>query len=222
MLTDEGGALAGIISERDIIRAFATRGASIGQLRAEDLMTKQVLTCAPETSLPDVLALMSTNGIRHLPVVRGHELVGLISVRDVLDTQQQLLIADFERRKKDSEALREAHVRLEKAFAEKTADLEHEAALRHSADADLTRNRKDLEFRLHELETSEVRYRHLVEDSQFGIRIEHPGGARLFANETCARMFGYDHASEYLASLGEPGSAGLVKSTVRPDHSTRE
>lgn len=56
------------------------------------------------------------------------------------------------------------------------------------------------------LTKSESRYRNLIEDSPFGIRIERLGGERAFANETCARMFGYQSVAEYLVEQGEPGS----------------
>ena len=177
MLTDQDGSLAGIISERDIIKAYTKGSENVDQLKAEELMTPQVVTCTPETSLPDVLAMMSSYRIRHLPVLRERALVGLISVRDVLDIQQQMLLADIERREQASQVLQDDRDALEKAFAERTKALE----------------------------ASESRYRNLIEGSELGIRIEQPGAELLFANDACARMFGFESTQEYLVVLSEPG-----------------
>jgi PAS domain S-box-containing protein len=178
MLTNQDGGLAGIISERDLIKAFAGRGETIHGLKAADFMTTQVVTCTPETSLSDVLAMMSLHEIRHLPVVRERQPVGLISVRDVLDTQRQMLLDDLERRKQHTQCLQDDRDALEKAFAARTAALE----------------------------ASESRYRKLIEGSELGISIERPGAEVIFANDACARMFGFDDTRQYRAALSEPAS----------------
>jgi signal transduction histidine kinase len=85
-------------------------------------MTVEVITCAVTEDIANVLALMSLHTIRHVPVVDADRIVGLLSVRDLLDFQQQMLIADIDRRKQDAAALREAHARLEKAFRRRTEE----------------------------------------------------------------------------------------------------
>ncbi len=84
VVTGEGGALIGIISERDIVHGIAEHGASCLELTVADLMTQRVITCAPEDSVTRISRLMTDNRIRHLPVVNGTGLVGVISVGDVV------------------------------------------------------------------------------------------------------------------------------------------
>ncbi len=83
-VTDANGALVGILSERDIVRAFARDGARLVERRVRDLMVREVVTCGPETSMSDAEKLMDKHRIRHLPVVDGAKVVGMLSVRDVM------------------------------------------------------------------------------------------------------------------------------------------
>jgi CBS domain-containing protein len=76
--------LAGILSERDIVRALAARGAGVLDERVADLMTREVTTCEETTSVIDVMGLMTARRIRHLPVVADGRLVGVISIGDVV------------------------------------------------------------------------------------------------------------------------------------------
>lgn len=71
----KGGKLVGIITQRDIMLA---RNYEIGGLRAEDLMTKDVVTVSPDTPLKDILAVMLDKRIERVPVVEGEKLVGLV------------------------------------------------------------------------------------------------------------------------------------------------
>ena len=80
----EGGALDGIISERDIIHGIAEHGASCLELTVADLMTRRVITCTPEDSVTRIARIMTESRIRHLPVVEGGSLVGVVSVGDVV------------------------------------------------------------------------------------------------------------------------------------------
>lgn len=95
MVTDSGGNLVGIVSERDIVRCIAEQGEISFALRAGDLMTTDLITCTPETSITDALAPMSRHGIRHLPVVVDDAVLGLISIRDVLNHRAQSLESDI-------------------------------------------------------------------------------------------------------------------------------
>ena len=129
MMVDDAGNLAGILSERDIIRVVSQDGGdSIGQ-PASDLMTTSLITCTPETDLEDVLSLMSEHTIRHLPVIRGSELAGLISVRDVLDAQRDMVAADMQRQREAAEIMKEGKEKAEIASRAKTeflANMSHE------------------------------------------------------------------------------------------------
>ena len=82
--TDDQGAIAGIVSERDIVRGLADSGAGLLAMSVAELMTRAVVTCDLEASVDDVMELMTANGIRHLPVVRDDFLVGVISIVDVV------------------------------------------------------------------------------------------------------------------------------------------
>ncbi|MDE3064999.1 MAG: CBS domain-containing protein [Acidobacteriota bacterium] len=76
--------MAGILSERDVVRALAERGAAVLAERVGDLMTAQVTTCEESTSVTDLMGLMTANRIRHVPVVAGASLVGVVSIGDVV------------------------------------------------------------------------------------------------------------------------------------------
>ncbi len=80
----EGGALDGIISERDIIHGIAAHGPKCLELTVADLMTRRVLTCTPGDRVTRIARTMTENRIRHLPVVEGGNLVAEVSVGDVV------------------------------------------------------------------------------------------------------------------------------------------
>jgi CBS domain-containing protein len=84
VVVGEGGALDGIISERDVIHGIAEHGAHCLELTVADLMTQRVITCTPEDSVTRIAQQMTENRIRHLPVVEGAKLVGVVSVGDVV------------------------------------------------------------------------------------------------------------------------------------------
>lgn len=85
VVSDDGHAIDGIISERDIAYSLADRRGELHLLEVSVVMTKQVITCAPEDSLADIARVMNQHNIRHLPVKSGSQLVGIISIRDVLE-----------------------------------------------------------------------------------------------------------------------------------------
>jgi CBS domain-containing protein len=81
---DRSGKLAGIITERDIIRGIADRGVASLSYKVEDMMTREVKTCKTTDSLKDVMRLMALRRVRHVPVVENGELLGMISSTDVV------------------------------------------------------------------------------------------------------------------------------------------
>ncbi len=81
---DGDGNLVGIISERDIVHGFAERGADVESLIVADLMTRDVITCAPGNDIGDTLEVMNEKKIRHLPVLDGGRLTAIVSFRDVM------------------------------------------------------------------------------------------------------------------------------------------
>ena len=80
----DNGSIAGILSERDIVTGLSEHGASVGDMSVSELMTANLITCAPEENVNNALGLMSDRGIRHLPVFEGEELAGFVSIRDLL------------------------------------------------------------------------------------------------------------------------------------------
>ena len=79
-----GGALIGIISERDIVRGFARNGAKLTERYVRDLMTRDLVTCGPSDSMSEAEGRMNAKRVRHLPVVEGDKLVGMLSIRDIM------------------------------------------------------------------------------------------------------------------------------------------
>ena len=88
----DGGRLVGIVSERDYTRKVALQGRNSRETPVADIMTAQVLTVTPATRTRACMALMSERKIRHLPVVDGGTVLGMISIRDIMDD----IIADHE------------------------------------------------------------------------------------------------------------------------------
>ena len=80
----DGNHILGIISERDIIRALIEQGEQLLALPVSKAMTSPVLTCAREDRVTAVMARMTRHRVRHLPVVEGGKLAGLISIGDVV------------------------------------------------------------------------------------------------------------------------------------------
>jgi CBS domain-containing protein len=79
----EHGRLAGIITERDLVRAMVER-ADLDNTTAADFMTSEPAYVEPETDAADAARLMLDLGVRHLPVITDHQLIGMVSIRDVL------------------------------------------------------------------------------------------------------------------------------------------
>jgi CBS domain-containing protein len=85
LMVMDGDKLVGIFSERDYTRKIALAGRSSKDTRVKDIMTSQVMVVGPKTGTQECMALMSQKKIRHLPVVDGSKVLGLISIRDLMD-----------------------------------------------------------------------------------------------------------------------------------------
>lgn len=83
--------LAGIVSERDIVRSLHEIGAELLLRPVSDIMTTLVATCSPDDSLDSLSALMTTNRVRHVPVVVNGRLTGIVSIGDVVKTRMEEL-----------------------------------------------------------------------------------------------------------------------------------
>jgi CBS domain-containing protein len=75
--------LAGILTERDVLRAAAS-GSDLTKSPVAEWMTRNPITATPDTTIGEAAEVMLANGFRHLPVVEGRELQGVVSIRDVL------------------------------------------------------------------------------------------------------------------------------------------
>ena len=84
LVIDKIDAIIGIVSERDLVRALAVHGPQGLQLEVSQVMTRDVTTCDPDDSIDHVMELMTRGRFRHLPVVRHGELLGLVSIGDVV------------------------------------------------------------------------------------------------------------------------------------------
>jgi CBS domain-containing protein len=80
----EAGALCGIISERDLARGLADHGNELLEMKVGQLMTREVVTCVPEDHLDHLMRSMTEGRFRHLPVLGDGEMVGIISIGDVV------------------------------------------------------------------------------------------------------------------------------------------
>jgi len=80
-----GGRLAGIFYERDYTRKVILHGRSSDTTRVDEIMTPQVVCVTQRSSTRDCMALMSEKGIRHLPVIDEGRVVGMVSIRDIVD-----------------------------------------------------------------------------------------------------------------------------------------
>jgi CBS domain-containing protein len=78
------GEIAGILSERDIVRAVAHDGIVALERPARDYMTRKVVTCGQHETINDVMQKMTAGRFRHLPVVENGKLVGIVSIGDVV------------------------------------------------------------------------------------------------------------------------------------------
>jgi CBS domain-containing protein len=77
-------AVTGIVSERDLVRAMSLHGAAALDLEARHIMTRDVVTCDPDDSIDQIMEIMTRGRVRHVPVVRHGELLGVISIGDVV------------------------------------------------------------------------------------------------------------------------------------------
>ena len=84
VVSTDGNSIDGIVSERDLAYGLATYGDRLPTISVSQLMTKAVIVCSPEDNVTDVTKLMTQRRIRHLPVKDGDQLVGIISIGDVL------------------------------------------------------------------------------------------------------------------------------------------
>lgn len=84
VIVGDGGRVTGIISERDIIRLIAEHGTKALSMRANEGMTRDVVTCSRASTIDEVMTTMTVGRFRHLPVIEDGSLVGIVSIGDVV------------------------------------------------------------------------------------------------------------------------------------------
>lgn len=99
VLVTEAGKVVGIFTERDYARKGEVAGRRAAETPIKDVMTSQILTVSPNTTVDECLALMQKHHIRHLPVIADERVVGILSIRDVLEAvikERETLITGLE------------------------------------------------------------------------------------------------------------------------------
>jgi CBS domain-containing protein len=81
----DGSRLVGVLSERDYTRKVALLGRNSKEMRVEEIMTRNVIVVSPQTRTRECMALMREKRIRHLPVVDNGVVLGMLSIRDLMD-----------------------------------------------------------------------------------------------------------------------------------------
>ena len=97
VVTGAKAPIAGMFSERDVVRALATSGAGALDMKVAELMSAEVSVCSPSTELNDLMTMMTERRFRHVPVVDDGRLVGLVSIGDVVKAR----LEELEHDKKD-------------------------------------------------------------------------------------------------------------------------
>lgn len=96
VVVTEGHAVVGILSERDIVRRVAARGADALACRVGDVMTTEVKTCGSDARSDEIMGVMTERRIRHIPIVDDEALVGIISIGDVVKSRIEQLALEKE------------------------------------------------------------------------------------------------------------------------------
>ena len=84
LVLDGNGGVAGIVSERDVVKALANNAGKVVDMRADDLMTRNVTTATFQTTVDEAMEIMDAGYFRHLPVIDDGKLAGIISIRDLV------------------------------------------------------------------------------------------------------------------------------------------
>jgi CBS domain-containing protein len=84
VVSPDGRKIAGILSERDITHGLDEHGARLADLTVQQLMTAKTFTCTPSDSVEAVMQLMTDHRVRHVPVVKGGNLAGIVSIGDIV------------------------------------------------------------------------------------------------------------------------------------------
>ena len=104
LIVDERGKMVGVLSERDYARRVILQARSSKDTPVRDIMTQDVIAVSDRETVPRCMALMNKHGVRHLPVMSGDTVAGVLSIRDILNE----IVAHHERLIRDMELERTA------------------------------------------------------------------------------------------------------------------
>ena len=96
VVSPDGKSVAGIVSERDVVRKLHERGSSLLAQPVSEIMTTVVATCTPRDTVDHLSALMTENRVRHIPVLDRGRLAGIVSIGDIVKTRMEELEAEQE------------------------------------------------------------------------------------------------------------------------------
>jgi len=96
LVRDTAGVVAGIISERDVLRVSRDRSGALGTIRVADVMTRDLIVCVPDDEVDYAMGIVTKNRVRHLPVMDDGRVAGLISIGDLV--KARLDAAEYENR----------------------------------------------------------------------------------------------------------------------------
>lgn len=85
MVRDWEGVIIGIFSERDVVHGLAADGEKLLSMEVGEVMTTTVVSCGPEDDINDVIGMMAERRFRHVPVIDGRRIAGIISLRDLIE-----------------------------------------------------------------------------------------------------------------------------------------
>jgi CBS domain-containing protein len=105
VVVDDDGKITGMVSERDVVLALAASAERAPEQSVTDVMSRRLLTCSPDDTLAELMAVMTEHRVRHLPVVDHGQLLGLVSIGDLVKARLGEL--EFE-----SNVLRDAYLRV--------------------------------------------------------------------------------------------------------------
>jgi IMP dehydrogenase len=95
MATSDGKTI-GIFTERDVVRChIATDGKSFKDIKIRDFMVTNLIVAVPDDDLDDISAIMVEKNIRHLPVIDNNKVIGMLSIRDIIQTQVKKLTTEI-------------------------------------------------------------------------------------------------------------------------------
>ena len=94
LVVAENDRVTGIVSERDVVRGLDRHGAPLLAMALREIMTSSVLTCSPNDDVDRIAATMTEQRIRHMPVLDGDEMIGVVSIGDVVKNRIEQLEVD--------------------------------------------------------------------------------------------------------------------------------